>query len=114
MILFSIFLRCIYYVLTYLLTYLPTAEHVPLDDPEVVLLVANTNVKHKLSGSEYPDRVRQCKEACAAMRAMGHAQVSPLTPPDITAPPVVSPLTPALQPLPCPRCTSCVTPPPRC
>ena len=50
-------------------------EHVPLDDPSVVLLVANSNVKHKLTGSEYPDRVRQCKEACVAMRAAGHPQV---------------------------------------
>merc|ERR1740130_210442 len=50
-------------------------ECVPLDDPEIVLVVANTNVKHALSGSEYPDRVRQCKEACAAMRAAGHSQV---------------------------------------
>ena len=32
-------------------------------------------MKHKLSGSEYPDRVRQCKDACAAMRAAGHAGV---------------------------------------
>jgi len=28
-----------------------------------VLLVTNSNVKHKLSGSEYPDRVKQCKRA---------------------------------------------------
>ena len=26
-------------------------------------------------GSEYPDRVRQCKDACAAMRAAGHTGV---------------------------------------
>lgn len=26
-------------------------------------MVTNSNVKHKLSGSEYPDRVRQCREA---------------------------------------------------
>jgi len=51
-------------------------EQVPLDDPDLVLLVANSNVKHRLSGSEYPDRVRQCKEACAAMRAKGHTQVN--------------------------------------
>ena len=48
---------------------------VPLADPDVTLVVANSNVKHSLSGSEYPDRVRQCKEACAAMRAAGHPQV---------------------------------------
>ena len=48
---------------------------VPLADPDVTLVVANSNVKHTLSGSEYPDRVRQCKEACAAMRAAGHPTV---------------------------------------
>jgi galactokinase len=30
-----------------------------------VVLVTNSNVKHTLSGSEYPDRVRQCLEAVA-------------------------------------------------
>jgi galactokinase len=40
---------------------------VPLADPNLALLVANSNVKHELSGSEYPDRVRQCKEAAKAM-----------------------------------------------
>ena len=28
-----------------------------------VILVTNSNVKHQLTGSEYPDRVKQCKEA---------------------------------------------------
>ena len=28
-----------------------------------VILVTNSNVKHSLSGSEYPERVQQCKEA---------------------------------------------------
>lgn len=50
-------------------------EQVPLDDPNVALLIANSNVKHSLSGSEYPDRVRQCRDACAAMRAAGHTHV---------------------------------------
>lgn len=36
---------------------------VPLDDPDAVIVVANSNVKHELSGSEYPDRRRQCEEA---------------------------------------------------
>jgi galactokinase len=38
-------------------------------DDVPVILVTNSNVKHKLSGSEYPDRVRQCKEAVAALQA---------------------------------------------
>jgi galactokinase len=50
-------------------------EQVPLDDPDLALLVANSNVKHELSGSEYPDRVRQCQEACAALRKHGHPGV---------------------------------------
>ena len=50
-------------------------EQVPLDDPKVTLLVANSNVKHSLSGSEYPDRVRQCKEACEALRKNGQPKV---------------------------------------
>jgi galactokinase len=37
-----------------------------------VCLIANTNVKHTLSGSEYPDRVRQCKECVAVMQGKGH------------------------------------------
>ena len=44
-----------------------TTEHVPLNNPRVAVVVANSNVKHKLSGSEYPDRVRQCNEAAKAM-----------------------------------------------
>lgn len=40
---------------------------VPLDDPEAVIVVANSNVKHELSGSEYPDRRRQCEEAAKKM-----------------------------------------------
>lgn len=34
-----------------------------------VLVVTNSNVKHKLTGSEFPDRVRQCKEAAAILHA---------------------------------------------
>lgn len=36
------------------------------DMPAIV--VCNSNVKHSLSGSEYPDRVRQCKEAVEALQ----------------------------------------------
>ena len=35
---------------------------------EVVVLVTNSNVKHELSGSEYPDRVRQCQDAVATLK----------------------------------------------
>lgn len=40
-----------------------TAELVPLDDPSVAVLVINSNVKHELTGSEYPERRAQCEEA---------------------------------------------------
>jgi len=38
-------------------------ELVPLDDPSVAVLIMNTNVKHELTGSEYPTRRRQCEAA---------------------------------------------------
>ena len=36
---------------------------VPLDDPAISVLIVNSNVKHELTGSEYPDRRRQCEKA---------------------------------------------------
>lgn len=36
---------------------------VPLSDPSVVVLITNSNVRHTLSGSEYPTRRRHCEEA---------------------------------------------------
>ncbi len=38
-------------------------ESVPLDDPNVAVLVINSNVKHTLSGSEYPERRNDCARA---------------------------------------------------
>jgi galactokinase len=38
-------------------------ELVPLNDPTVAVLIVNTNVKHELTGSEYPTRRRQCETA---------------------------------------------------
>ncbi len=40
-----------------------TATRVPLDDSAVSVLIINSNVRHELTGSEYPDRRRQCEEA---------------------------------------------------
>ena len=34
-----------------------------MSDPNVVVLVTNSNVKHELTGSEYPTRRRQCEDA---------------------------------------------------
>ncbi len=57
-----------------------TAELVPLDDPSVAVLVINTNVKHELTGSEYPERRAQCEQAArrlgvAALRDVTLAQL---------------------------------------
>lgn len=40
---------------------------VPMSDPAVSLLVANTNVKHELTGGEYAERRRQCETAAAVL-----------------------------------------------
>ena len=41
---------------------------VALADPKLVVLVTNSNVRHELTGSEYPTRRRQCQEAAAALQ----------------------------------------------
>jgi galactokinase len=38
-------------------------ELVPMADPSVAILIINTNVKHELTGSEYPTRRKQCETA---------------------------------------------------
>jgi len=38
-------------------------EFVPMSDPAVAVLIVNSNVKHELTGSEYPTRRRQCETA---------------------------------------------------
>lgn len=40
---------------------------VPLTDATLAVLVTNSNVRHTLTGSEYPTRRRQCEEAAAAL-----------------------------------------------
>ena len=42
-------------------------ELVPMSDPAVAVLIINTNVKHELTGSEYPTRRKQCEAAAAAL-----------------------------------------------
>jgi galactokinase len=46
-----------------------TAELIPLDDPGVAVLVINTNVKHELTGSEYPERRAQCEQSAKLLGA---------------------------------------------
>jgi galactokinase len=43
-------------------------EHIPFTDPNVTVLIINTNVKHELSGGEYAERRGQCE---AAARKLG-------------------------------------------
>ncbi len=40
---------------------------VPLDDPNVCVLIINSGVKHQLSGSEYPLRRSQCEQAARTL-----------------------------------------------
>jgi galactokinase len=42
-------------------------RHVPFDDPHVVLLVADTQVKHAIADGGYALRRQQCHQAAAAM-----------------------------------------------
>ena len=42
-------------------------RHVALNDPEVAVVVANSNVKHELSDSAYAERRSQCEQAAAIL-----------------------------------------------
>ena len=43
------------------------AKLVPITNPDLVVLVTNSNVRHELTGSEYPTRRKQCETAAAAL-----------------------------------------------
>ena len=43
------------------------AEHVPFQDPDIAVVIANTNVKHSLADGEYAKRKAQCEEAAQAL-----------------------------------------------
>jgi galactokinase len=51
-------------------------EHISLVDPNVTVLIINTNVKHELSGGEYAERRRQCESAA---RKLGVASLRDAT-----------------------------------
>jgi galactokinase len=42
---------------------------VPISDPDVVVFIANSNVTHKLSDSEYPKRKAACEQAVGVIQA---------------------------------------------
>lgn len=58
------------------------ATLVPLSDPNLVVLITNSNVRHTLTGSEYPTRRRQCEEAA---KALGKASLREATVADLEA-----------------------------
>ncbi len=53
------------------------ARHVPFDDPAVVLLVADTQVKHDIGEGGYPLRRRQCQAAAGRLGVRALRDVSP-------------------------------------
>lgn len=59
-------------------------KQVPMKSKSVAILVINTNVKHELTGSEYPDRRRQCE---AAAKALGVKSLRSCTLADVNAAP---------------------------
>lgn len=56
------------------------SELIPLDDPNVVILITNSNVKHELTGSEYGLRRKQCEEAA---RLLGKKSLRDAIEPDL-------------------------------
>ncbi|XP_052740341.1 galactokinase isoform X2 [Bicyclus anynana] len=45
-----------------------SSTHIPVQSSEAVILVVNSNVKHQLTGSEYPQRRAQCQQAADLLR----------------------------------------------
>ncbi|CAG9863358.1 unnamed protein product [Phyllotreta striolata] len=45
-----------------------TSSLIPLNDDNVIILITNSNVKHQLTGSEYPTRRKQCEEAAMILK----------------------------------------------
>ncbi|KAF7286464.1 hypothetical protein GWI33_005104 [Rhynchophorus ferrugineus] len=44
------------------------SELIPFNDPQIVVLITNSNVKHTLTGSEYPTRRKHCEEAALLLK----------------------------------------------
>lgn len=55
-------------------------EQVPLRDPDVVVLIANSNVRHQLAGGEYEARRRDCE---AVARVLGQPSLREATMADL-------------------------------
>ena len=52
---------------------------VPMNDPAVSLLIANTNVKHELANGEYAQRRAQCEAACRVLGVPSLREATPET-----------------------------------
>jgi galactokinase len=53
-------------------------EHIPFVDPNVTVLIMDTNVKHKLSGGEYAARRAQCESAARKLGVLSLRDISPV------------------------------------
>jgi galactokinase len=52
-------------------------ELVPMTDASVAVLIINTNVKHELTGSEYPARRKQCETAAKILGVLSLRDATP-------------------------------------
>lgn len=56
-------------------------NHISIPDPDIAILIINSNKKHQLSGSEYPERRNACFDAAAACQkpSLRHATLQDIT-----------------------------------
>lgn len=50
---------------------------IPLENPDILIMITNSNVKHQLTGSEYPERRRSCERAAEIMGVSKLRDASP-------------------------------------
>ncbi len=51
-------------------------QQIPFADPDIVVLIINSEVKHELSGGEYAQRRTQCEEALQMLEAKSYRDVT--------------------------------------
>ena len=56
-----------------------TTTPVPMTNPEVTVLIVNTNIRHKLAESEYAKRRSQCEAAARALKVAALRDATPET-----------------------------------
>lgn len=47
-----------------------TSTLIPFSDPNIVVLIVDSRVKHELTGSEYPTRRKQCQQAALILKKL--------------------------------------------